>query len=159
MVGSPVWGTNTASPIKNREEEGALAFGGHRLIKTPNNQPRVGGSGRGYVIAEADGGGGSAVEDSVQSFGVANGMKKIYNNKHIVAFGGLQSNIITQQPTKNWQARGRRGRRRGTNVGEWQRDANVPRLRVKSVRGQRTTLSTTACCWVMTLSAMTPIRQ
>ncbi len=27
------------------------------MIKTPNNQPRVGRSGRGYVIDEADGGG------------------------------------------------------------------------------------------------------
>jgi hypothetical protein len=47
------------------------------LIKTPNNHPRVGGSGRGYVIAEA-GGGGSTVGDTVQSFGAANGTTKIY---------------------------------------------------------------------------------
>jgi hypothetical protein len=44
------------------------------------------------------------------------------------------------------------------NVGEWQRDANAPRLRVEGERGQRTTLLMIACCWVMTLSAMTPIR-
>jgi hypothetical protein len=27
--------------------------------------------------------------------------------------------IITQQPTKNGRSRGRRGRRRGENMGEW----------------------------------------
>jgi hypothetical protein len=36
-----------------------LALGGRRSIKTPNNQPRVGGSGRGDVIAEVGGGGGA----------------------------------------------------------------------------------------------------
>ncbi len=45
------------------------------MIKTPNNQPRVGGSGRGDVIAEM-GGGGGAGGDPVQSFGAANGMTK-----------------------------------------------------------------------------------
>jgi hypothetical protein len=29
-VGSPVWGTNAASPIKNREEGGVLALGGRQ---------------------------------------------------------------------------------------------------------------------------------
>ncbi len=45
------------------------------MIKTPNNQPRVGGSGRGIVLAERVGGG-SAVGVTVQSFGVANGTMK-----------------------------------------------------------------------------------
>jgi hypothetical protein len=85
--------------------------------------------------------------------------KKIYDNKYIVAFGGLQLNIITQQPTKDGQAWGRRGWRRRTNVGKWQRDANVPHLRVEGERGQRTISSTIAPCWVMMLSAMTPIRR
>jgi hypothetical protein len=62
--------------------------------------------------------------------------QKINNKKIIMAFGGLQSKIITQQPTKNGRAQGRRGWRRGNNVREWQRDANVPRLRVKGERGQ-----------------------
>jgi hypothetical protein len=54
-----------------------LALGGRQSIKTPNNQTRVGGSGRGYLIAEA-GGGGSEVGDTVQSFGAANGTTKKY---------------------------------------------------------------------------------
>ncbi len=52
-----------------------MAFGGCRSIKTPNNQPRVGGSGRGDVIAEVGGGEGTE-GDPVQSFGVANGTIK-----------------------------------------------------------------------------------
>ncbi len=52
-----------------------MALGGRRSIKTPNNQPRVGGSGRGYVIVEV-GGGGGAEGDPVQSFGAANGTTK-----------------------------------------------------------------------------------
>jgi hypothetical protein len=47
-VGSPVWGTNTASPIKNKEEGGALALGGCRSSKksqqsTASRQKRYGG--------------------------------------------------------------------------------------------------------------------
>ncbi len=34
-----------------------MALGGRQSIKTPNNQPRVGGSGKGYVIAKVGGGG------------------------------------------------------------------------------------------------------
>ncbi len=45
------------------------------MIKTPNNQPRVGESDRGDVIAEV-GGGGGAEGDPVQSFGAANGTTK-----------------------------------------------------------------------------------
>ncbi len=51
-VGSTIWGAN-ASPIKNREEGGALALGGHQSIKILNNQWIVGGSSRGDVRAEA----------------------------------------------------------------------------------------------------------
>jgi hypothetical protein len=76
-----------------------------------------------------------------------------------MALGGPRSMFLFQQPTKNGQARGRRGWRRGTNMGEWQRDANAPGLRVEGERGQHTTLLTIARCWVMTLSAMTPIRR
>jgi hypothetical protein len=112
-----------------------LALGGRQSIKTPNNQPRVGRSGRGYVIAEA-GGGGSTVGDTVQLFGAANGTTtKMYNNKYIVTFGSLRSKMITQQPTKNGREWGRRGWTRGTYVGEWQRDANAPRLHVEGERG------------------------
>jgi hypothetical protein len=53
-----------------------LALGGRRSIKTPNNQPRVGRSGRGDVIAEV-GEGGGAEGDPVQSLGGANGKTKI----------------------------------------------------------------------------------
>jgi hypothetical protein len=59
-VGSPVWGTS-ASPIKNREEGGALL----------NNQLIVGGSGMGDVRAEGRWGG-SAWGDTIQLFGVVN---------------------------------------------------------------------------------------
>ncbi len=54
-----------------------MALGGRQSIKTPNNQPRVGRSGRGYIIAEASGGG-SVVGDTVQLFGAVNGMTKKY---------------------------------------------------------------------------------
>jgi hypothetical protein len=43
-VGSHVWGTN-ASPIKNREEGGALALGCRQSIKILNNQLIVDGGG------------------------------------------------------------------------------------------------------------------
>ncbi len=102
------------------------------MIKTPSNQPRVGRSGRGYVIAEAGAGGEEHGRGHHPIFwGCKLNKKNIYNNKCIAAFGGLQLNIITQQPTKNRRARGRKGWRRGTNVGEWQRDANAPHLRVE----------------------------
>ncbi len=52
-----------------------MALGGRRSIKTPNNQPRVGGSGRGDVKAEVGGGGGTE-GDPVQLFGAANGTTK-----------------------------------------------------------------------------------
>ena len=38
---------------KNREGGGVLALGGRRFIKTPNNQPKVGGSVRGDDRGEA----------------------------------------------------------------------------------------------------------
>ncbi len=53
----PLFGVPMQAPSKYFEEEEALALCDCRLIKTPNNQPRVSGSGRGDVIAEADGGG------------------------------------------------------------------------------------------------------
>jgi hypothetical protein len=73
-VGSPVWSTN-ASPIKISEEDGALALGGGQSIKILNNQPIVGGRGRGDVGADARWGG-SAWGDTIQSFGVVNQMTK-----------------------------------------------------------------------------------
>jgi hypothetical protein len=53
----PLFGVPMQAPSKYREEEEALALGGHQSIKTPNNQPRVSGSGRGDDIAEVGGGG------------------------------------------------------------------------------------------------------
>jgi hypothetical protein len=47
----------TQASSKKREEGRALALGGHRLIKIPNNQLIVGGSSRGDVRAETHGGG------------------------------------------------------------------------------------------------------
>ncbi len=111
-----------------------MAYGGRRSIKTPNNQPRVGRSSRGFVIDEAGGGGERGRGHRSITWGRKWNNKKIYNNKYIVAFGGLRSNIITQQPTKNGRAWGRTGWRKGTNVGEWQRNVNAPHLRVEGER-------------------------
>ncbi len=49
------WGQNETTS-KNREEHGALALGDRHLVATHNNQPIVGGSGRGDVGEEARGG-------------------------------------------------------------------------------------------------------
>ncbi len=73
-VGSHVWGAN-ASPIKNREEGGALALGGRQSIKKLNNQLIVAGSGMWDVRAEAHRGG-SAWGDTIQLFGEANQITK-----------------------------------------------------------------------------------
>ncbi len=54
---------------KNREEHGALALGGCHLAATHNNQPIVGGSGRGDVGEEACGGWSVWEEGVVQSLG------------------------------------------------------------------------------------------
>ena len=74
-----------------------------------------------------------------------------------MALGDPRSMCSIQQPTKNGWAKRRIGWRRGTNMGEWQRDANAPRLHVEGERGQRTTSLMIARCRVMTMSAMTPI--
>jgi len=75
-VGSPVWGAQTQPPSKNRERGGALALGGRRLMTKHNNQPKVGGSGRGGYW----GGRATAVERVGGAFryrlGAANGMTK-----------------------------------------------------------------------------------
>jgi hypothetical protein len=49
------WGQNETTS-KIREEHGASALGGRHLAATYNNQPIVGGSGRGDVGEEAHGG-------------------------------------------------------------------------------------------------------
>jgi hypothetical protein len=69
-VSSPVWGTN-ASPIKNREEGGALALGGRQSSNILNNQMIFGGSGMGDARLEARWEG-SMWGDTVQLFGMAN---------------------------------------------------------------------------------------
>jgi hypothetical protein len=74
MVGLSVLGANT-SLIKNRQEHGALALGGRRLIAIPNNQPIFGRSGRGDVLLEA-GGGGIAWGDAIPLFGATIGTMK-----------------------------------------------------------------------------------
>ncbi len=73
-VGSPIWGAN-ASPIKNREEGGALALGGCQSIKILNNQWIVGRSSRGDVRAEVHWWG-STWGDTIQLSGAANQMTK-----------------------------------------------------------------------------------
>ena len=47
------FGASQRNPLNNREGGGVLALGGRRLVGKPNNQPKVGGSGRGDVRAEA----------------------------------------------------------------------------------------------------------
>jgi hypothetical protein len=49
----PLFGATTPAPSKDREEHGALALGGCRLIKLSNNQPIAGGIDRGDVSVEA----------------------------------------------------------------------------------------------------------
>ncbi len=55
MAGLPVWEAKW-NHIKKYWGIGASALGGHHLAATHNNQPLVGGSGRGYVGEEAHGG-------------------------------------------------------------------------------------------------------
>ena len=49
----PLFGAPKRNPSKNREGGGVLALGGRRSIRTPNNQPKVGGSVRGDNRGEA----------------------------------------------------------------------------------------------------------
>ncbi len=42
----PLIGMQNKDASKNREEDGSLALGGHRLVVGHNNQPIVGGSNR-----------------------------------------------------------------------------------------------------------------
>ncbi len=68
-------------------------------------------------------GGGRAWGDSKgRCIPIVYGAEKIYN---ITSWSRTATDGIveTQQPTKNGQAQRRKRRRRGTNVGEWQRDA------------------------------------
>jgi hypothetical protein len=52
LGGAAVW-VPKRNPSKNREGGGVSALGGRRSIKTPNNQPKVGGSVRGDDRVEA----------------------------------------------------------------------------------------------------------
>ena len=54
MAGLPVWVAKKRH-IKKQTDGQALAVGGHRSITITNNQPVVGGSGRGDVWVEARG--------------------------------------------------------------------------------------------------------
>ena len=54
-AGLPVWGTKKRL-IKKIENHGALDLGGCHLVATHNNQPIVGGSGRGDVGEKVHGG-------------------------------------------------------------------------------------------------------
>ncbi len=47
----PMFGAPKRDPSKNREMDGALALGGHQLIKIPNNQLIVGGKGQGRSLS------------------------------------------------------------------------------------------------------------
>jgi hypothetical protein len=55
MAGLPVWGAKKRR-IKKIESHGALDLGGRHLVATYNNQPIVGGRGRGDVGEKARGG-------------------------------------------------------------------------------------------------------
>jgi hypothetical protein len=68
---------------------------------TPNNQPRVGGSGRGDVIAEVGGGGRGGRPRPIVWGGKWNN-KKINNIKCIVAFGGRWSIILHTTTNQKW---------------------------------------------------------
>ncbi len=78
-----------------------MALDGRRLIKTPNNQLRVSGSGRGDVIAEAGGGGRGGRPRPIVWGGEWND-KKINNIKCIVAFGGRWSIILHTTTNQKW---------------------------------------------------------
>jgi hypothetical protein len=78
-----------------------LAFGGRQLIKTPNNPSRVGGSGRGDVIAEVGGGGREGRPRPIVWSGKWNN-KKVNNIKCIVAFGGRWSIILHTTTNQKW---------------------------------------------------------
>ena len=49
----PLFGAPKRNPSKNREGGVVSALGGRRSIRTPNNQPKVGGSDRGDDRVEA----------------------------------------------------------------------------------------------------------
>ena len=55
IAGLPVWGAKKRH-IKKSEKHGASAISGRHLVATHNNQPIVGGSGRGEVGEKASGG-------------------------------------------------------------------------------------------------------
>ena len=55
MAGLPVWGAERRH-IKKREKQCAWAISGRHLVATHNNQPIVGGSGRGDIGEKALGG-------------------------------------------------------------------------------------------------------
>ena len=77
MAGLPVWVAKKRR-IKKQRDGQTLALGGHRSIMITDNQPVVGGSGRGYVWVEALGWE-SVWGDTIPSFGTAvQTMKNIY---------------------------------------------------------------------------------
>ena len=73
----PLFGSPIRDPSKNREMGRALALGGRGSIMITNNQPIVGGSGRGDVWVEARGWE-SVWGDTVPSFGATIQTIKIY---------------------------------------------------------------------------------
>jgi hypothetical protein len=97
-------------------------------------------------------GGHSAIVLAVQLIG-ENIIKKIHCGLRWPPIDVFDSTI-----NQKWAGMEEKRVEKGTNVGEWQRDANSPRLHVEGERGQHTALSTIEHCWVMTLSALTPIR-
>ena len=71
----PLFWVPKHNPSKNREGGRVLALGGRRSIKTPNNQPKVGGSVRGDDRREACWTEGEGEGVGV-SFGASNGNAK-----------------------------------------------------------------------------------
>jgi hypothetical protein len=105
-----LFGAPKRDPSNNREMSRALDLGGRIWIMISNNQPIVGGSGRGDVWVEARGWE-SVWGDTVPSFGVTiQTMKKIYM-QYTVAFGWppIDNGSHNNQPKIGVHNRGKYG--------------------------------------------------
>ena len=124
-IGSLVWGAKKRQIKKQRDGQGIGLRGGRGSILITNNQPIVGGSGRGDVWVEACGWE-SVWGDTIPSFGVTiQTMEKyIYEINRCLWMAPDQQQRLTQQPTKNrrpqqrevWRGGAMSGRRMGNVI-------------------------------------------